>query len=182
MKSKLTKMDIKIRKAEPCDIDGCEAVYNKILDSEERGESTVGWKRGIYPTRETALGALSRGELFVGEYDGRIVGCAIFNKTQVDVYEGAPWRYDADADEVMVMHTLVVSPDSGKRGIGRAFEEFYEKYALENGCRFLRIDTNKRNANARAFYKKLGYEEISVVPCKFNGLDDVRLVLLEKRL
>lgn len=175
-------MDIRIRKAEARDIDGCVEVYDKILEAEERGEITVGWKRGIYPTRDTALGAMSRGELFVGEADGSIVGCAIFNKTQVDVYEGAPWRYDADADEVMVMHTLVVSPDSGKRGCGRAFAEFYEKYALQNGCRFLRIDTNERNVNARAFYKRLGYEEVSAVSCCFNGLKDVCLVLLEKKL
>ena len=37
------------------------------------------------------------------------------------------------------------------------FVEFYEQYALSNGCPYLRIDTNERNARARAMYKKLGY-------------------------
>ena len=44
------------------------------------------------------------------------------------------------------------------------------------------MDTNARNTRARALYKKLGYEEIAIVPCQFNGIDGVQLVLLEKRV
>ena len=32
------------------------------------------------------------------------------------------------------------------------------------------------------FYQKLGYTEIGIVPCVFNGIDGVQLVLLEKKL
>ena len=31
-------------------------------------------------------------------------------------------------------------------------------------------------------YKKLGYKEVSIVPCVFNGIPDVNLVCLEKHL
>jgi len=31
-------------------------------------------------------------------------------------------------------------------------------------------------------YKSLGYKEIGIVPCKFNGIDGVNLVLLEKKV
>ena len=79
------------------------------------------------------------------------------------------------------LHTLTVSPKAKKRGIGRAFVAFYEDYARKNGCTVLRIDTNERNAVARAFYKKLGFREAGVVPCAFNGIPDVKLVLLEKK-
>ena len=68
------------------------------------------------------------------------------------------------------------------RGLGTAFVGYYERYARENGCRYLRIDTNERNARARALYHRLGYREIGVAPCTFNGLEDIRLVLLEKTL
>jgi len=44
------------------------------------------------------------------------------------------------------------------------------------------MDTNSRNLRARAMYKKLGYREIGIVPCVFNGIEGVQLVLLEKRL
>ena len=44
------------------------------------------------------------------------------------------------------------------------------------------MDTNEKNQAARALYRSLGYEEIGVVPTVFNGIPDVRLVLLEKGL
>lgn len=44
------------------------------------------------------------------------------------------------------------------------------------------MDTNARNTAARALYKKLGYQEIGIVPTVFNGIPDVQLVLIEKTL
>lgn len=175
-----------IRKATLTDIDAIASIYNHIHTAEESGEATIGWIRGVYPERETALAAMTRGDLFVqtDEIGGEsvVVGTAILNQTQVDVYEGAPWRYDVPADQVMVMHTLVIDPFVKGHGYGCRFAEYYEQYALSKGCHYLRIDTNARNTAARAFYKKLGYEEIDIVPCEFNGIPDVKLVLLEKRI
>ena len=44
------------------------------------------------------------------------------------------------------------------------------------------MDTNSRNARARAMYGRLGYREVGIVPCVFNGIRGVELVLLEKSL
>lgn len=41
------------------------------------------------------------------------------------------------------------------------------------------MDTNETNLRARAMYKSLEYKEIGMVPCKFNGIDGVNLVLLK---
>ena len=171
-----------IRKALSSDIDAVAGIYDRIHTAEETGRAVIGWKRGVYPERETAEKALARGDLFVCEDGGRIVGTAVLNKIQVPEYYGAPWRYEAPDVQIMVMHTLVIDPLAGGRGYGGAFEEYYEKYALENGCRYLRIDTNERNASARRFYAKRGYAEIAVIPCDFNGIEGIRLVLLEKKL
>lgn len=170
------------RKATEADIPAIAAIYDDIHTGEEKGESSIGWIRSIYPTAETARAALLRDDLFVQEDEGCIVGTAIINQSQVDVYEGAPWRYPALDEQVMVLHTLVISPKSARRGYGSAFVSFYEQYARDHHCPFLRMDTNARNARARALYKKLGYEEIAIVPCQFNGIDGVQLVLLEKRV
>ena len=65
------------------------------------------------------------------------------------------------------------------------WEPYYsanEEYALENGCPYLRMETNERNVRARGFYAKVGYKEIGIVPCIFNGIEGVGLVLLEKKL
>lgn len=170
------------RKATEADIPEIAAIYDDIHTGEEKGETTIGWIRSIYPTAETARAALLRDDLFVQEDESHIVGAAIINQAQVDVYEGAPWRYPALDGQVMVLHTLVISPKAARRGYGSAFVSFYEQYARDHHCPFLRMDTNARNTRARALYKKLGYEEIAIVPCQFNGIDGVQLVLLEKRV
>ena len=68
------------------------------------------------------------------------------------------------------------------RDIRIFFVTAYEQYALEKGCSYLRMDTNAVNQTARILYRHLGYEEIGIVPCVFNGIPDVQLVCLEKKL
>ena len=170
------------RKACKNDIDAIEEIYEDVHTEEEAGRAVIGWKRGVYPTRQTAEKSLKRDDLFVAEEDGRVIGVAVINRQQVDVYADADWRFSAPDEEVMVLHTLVISPKAAEKGVGSAFVDFYETYAAEHGCRFLRMDTNEKNTIARTLYKKLGYEERGVVDCVFNGLNDVRLVYLEKKL
>ena len=171
-----------IRKAAKNDVPALAAALAAVHDGEEAGLSTTGWLRQVYPTIATLTGAIDRDELYVAEEDGAILGFAIVNQTQVDVYAGAPWRWPAPDDEVMVLHTMAVVPAARDRGVGSAFVAFYERCARERGCRYLRLDTNERNTGARRLYKRLGYAEAAVVPCVFNGIPGVRLVLLEKRL
>lgn len=170
------------RKATTEDIPAIAEIYDDIHTEEEAGRTSVGWIRGVYPTGKTAEAALLRGDLFVAEENGIIVGTAIINQLQVDVYAGAGWEFPAEESQVMVLHTLVISPRAFGKGYGKAFVKFYEDYALSQGCPFLRMDTNARNLRARAMYQKLGYKEIGIVPCVFNGIEGVQLVLLEKRL
>lgn len=171
-----------IRRATASDIPAVAAIYDKLHTEEEAGNVTIGWIRGVYPTEDTARQALRRDDLFVQEDGGRIVGAAIINQAQVDAYSGGPWAYEAEDTEVMVLHTLVIDPDSAGKGYGKAFVAYYERYARKEGCRVLRMDTNSRNTRARAMYEKLGYREAGIVPCNFNGIAGVGLVLLEKIL
>lgn len=175
-------MGIIIRKAAENDVEAVSRIYENILTEEEQGRACIGWVRGVYPTRQTAAAALARGDLFVEEAEGRVVGAAIINRVQVDVYAGAAWRHPAKDEEVMVLHTLVIDPAAKGQGCGQAFVKFYEDYAHRSGSPCLRMDTNAKNENARRFYKKLGYSEVGIVPCIFNGIDGVNLVLLEKKL
>ena len=173
---------LEIRKAVPEDIQSVAKIYENIHSAEENRQASIGWERGVYPEKSTAEAALEKGELFVELLDGKVVGTAILNQTQVDIYENAHWQYPAPDGQVMVMHTLVIDPESKGQGLGRAFAEFYEQYAQQQGCPYLRIDTNAKNTAARRFYQKLGYQEIDILPCVFNGIEGVELVLLEKCL
>ena len=170
------------RKAAEKDLPAIAEIYSDIHTEEENGTVTIGWIRDVYPTAEIAALSLQRGDLFVAEDDGMVLGTAIINQQQVDVYENANWQYEAAGSEVMVLHTLVISPRAAGNGCGTAFVKFYEEYALSHGCPYLRMDTNEKNTRARALYQKLGYHEIDIVPCVFNGIEGVHLVLLEKKL
>ena len=173
---------MEIRKAQKTDLDAVEAVYDAQHTAEEAGKSTVGWIRGVYPTRATAQAALHRDDLFVLCEDGLVRGAAIINQIQVDVYAGAPWQYSAPDERVCVLHTLVIHPAAKGRGLGRAFVAFYENFARTMNCPELRMDTNARNLRARAIYARLGYSEAGIVPTTFNGIPGVQLVCLEKVL
>ena len=61
-----------IRKGTREDIPQVAAIYDRILAQEERGQASVGWARGVYPTEQTALDSLAAGTLFVLEQDGKI--------------------------------------------------------------------------------------------------------------
>ena len=57
-------------------IDAIAAIYGSIIDAQEQGRLTVGWQRGVYPTRQTALDALDAGTpqsdtLYLFEDEGR---------------------------------------------------------------------------------------------------------------
>lgn len=171
-----------IRKATTEDIDSVAEIYFDTHTAEENGLVNIGWIRDVYPTAETANQALLRGDLFVMEDNGIVVGTAIINKIQVESYRNARWNHPAPDNKVMVLHTLVISPKAPRKGFGKSFVSFYEQYALSNGCPYLRLDTNAKNTRARSMYQKLGYKEIGIVPCSFNGIDGVNLVLLEKLL
>lgn len=173
---------VEFRLATVDDLDAIESIYNAIHDQEEAGLVSIGWVRGVYPTRATAQAALAAGDMFVEVDDGVVVAAARINQEQVPEYAHARWAAGAPADQVMVLHTLVVDPDRGGRAYGKRFVAFYEDFALRNGCPYLRMDTNQRNQRARALYAKLGYAEADVVACNFNGIQDVQLVCLEKTL
>ncbi len=172
-----------IRKARLEDIPQVAAIYDRLLSEEENGRAVIGWIRGVYPTEQTARDALEAGTLFVLEREGSVAAAAKIDQNQVPEYAGAPWRYPEAPDaQVMVLHTLVVDPAFAGQGCGTQFVAFYEEYALACGCPYLRMDTNARNAAARRLYARLGYWEAGIVPCVFNGIPDVQLVCLEKKL
>lgn len=171
-----------IRKATQNDIDRIAEIYEDIHDEIEAGRVVIGWIRGVYPTRKTAEAAVALGDMYVMEEDGIILAAARINQYQGPEYDGAVWSFDAPAEQVLVLHTLVVSPREKGRGCGTRFVSFYEDLARQRGCPHLRMDTNALNRRARDLYARLGYTEACIVPTEFNGIRNVNLVCLDKKL
>ena len=85
-------------------------------------------------------------------------------------------QMDIDRGEMIYNHIH----DEEEKGYGKAFVSFYEEYAKQHNCRKLCMDTNMINQRDRKMYHNLGYQEVDIVPCVFNGIPDVQLVCLEK--
>lgn len=170
------------RKAVPSDAAAIAAIYERIHDGEEAGRSSIGWRRGVYPTLATAERAIAEREMYVSEHEGVLYAAGRINQKQEEVYYAVPWLYPAEDRDVLVLHTLVVDPPYAGKGEGSGFVAFYEAMARSMGCKVLRMDTNARNEKARRLYKRLGYREAGIMPCVFNGIPGVGLVCLEKKI
>ena len=171
-----------IRPATADDLARIEEIYDAIHTAEEAGKVSIGWVRGVYPTRATAQAALDAGDLFVLADGGTVYAAGRINREQVPVYAEVPWAHDVPPEQVLVLHTLVVDPTIAGHGYGTQFVRFYARRARALGCTVLRIDTNAANTRARRLYAHLGFREAAIVPCTFNGIAGVELVCLEKRL
>ena len=171
-----------IRLATNSDIVAITQIYDEIHTQEEKGITTTGWVRYVYPTRKTAEDAISLQEMYVLEDGGEIVAAAKINQEQMPQYSVADWTIPAKPEDVLVLHTLVVSPRVAKKGYGKAFIAFYNSLAKQRGCTVLRIDTNERNQVARKLYASVGFKEIGIVPCTFNGIEGVGLVCMEREV
>jgi len=64
---------------------------------------------------------------------------------------------------------LAVRADAGRRGIGSAMLRWLEQSALVAGVGQVYLEARLANAEARAFYAKLGYREIQTLPGYYRG-------------
>ena len=92
------------------------------------------------------------------------------------------WEYPAKDEDVMVLHTLrSLLPEQGG-GSAPDLSSFMSS-TLWNTAAIIcgSIPTGKIRRPGDCI-KKLGYQERGIIPCTFNGIRDVFLVCLEKRI
>lgn len=110
-----------IRKGTQADLVSVEQLYNDIHTAEETGQQTIGWIRGVYPTRATAQAALDAKDLFVLEDAGEILGAARINKAQVDSYAEGDWEFAARDEEVCVFTLWQFPPPLLEKAMERSW-------------------------------------------------------------
>ena len=83
-----------IRIAKESDLPAVAAVYEAILDHEDAtGLHYTGWKRGAYPTADTARNIFNAGTLYVGvDEDGTVWGSMNLNGVQLPEYKNGGWE------------------------------------------------------------------------------------------
>lgn len=150
-------------KAKISDIDEIGKLYDSLCDYLQAHENYPGWKKGSYPTRQTAIDALNLGELYTAKDKGRIVGSVTLSHKPEEGYANAQWLAESDYGRILVVYTLAVHPEYLRRGVGRLLLTEAEKIARAENCRSLRLDVVKGNAPAEKLYISCGYEYVQTV-------------------
>ncbi len=171
-----------IRKAQETDLPAVAAIYETILDGEERGPVYTNWQRGKYPTIDTARDALEAGTLYVGESDGRLWGVVNLNGEQLPEYDEIPWSIPAERNQVGVIHTLCIHPDCAGHGYARQMVDFCEAEARRLGKTVIRLDTWEGNRPANHLYPSHGYRFAGATEFFFMGFIHETLNCYEKLL
>ncbi|WP_273523134.1 GNAT family N-acetyltransferase [Mailhella massiliensis] len=171
-----------IRRAAEHDIDVVEKHYTELLTFEREHGSTTNWELGVYPTRSVAEKGVADGTLYVLEENGEVCASMLLNHVQLDVYASIDWRYPAEPDKVLVIHTLCVPPSQAGKGAGSRMVRFALDEAARRGCDVIRLDTWEHNEPAARLYRRLGFRDAGKASTLFEGLIAENLIFLEKRV
>ncbi len=159
-----------IRKATRDDIQAVADTYTELLEHEQNTVSYTNWKMGLYPTRLTAENTVANDTLYVLEDDGAVCASMILNHIQPCEHEKITWKYEANDEETLTVHTLCVPPSKAGKGYGKAMMKFACDFARETGCKVVRLDTYIGNLPAQAMYRKLGFDCAGTAYVFFEGL------------
>lgn len=172
-----------IRFATDADLPAIAAIYDAILTREETtGPVYTNWRRGKYPTIDTARQVLEAGTLYVGEDAGTIWGVVNLNGIQLPEYDAIPWSIPVERDQVGVIHTLCIHPAQAGRGRARQMVAFCEEEARRQGKTAMRLDTWEGNLPANHLYPTLGYHFAGGTEFFFQGYIHEILNCYEKAL
>jgi len=143
--------------------DALEKLYDDLNDYFQSGFNYPGWLKGVYPVRETAIAGIADGSLFTLKIRNRIAGSVILNHKPEEAYNQVTWGVEAQDNEIIVIHTLVVHPDFMKQGVAQSLIGFAKDYAAQQSSKAIRLDVSIHNTPAISLYEKSGYRHVGTV-------------------
>ncbi len=81
-----------------------------------------------------------------------------------------------DRADLAVLWDLRVEPRRRGKGVGRALVEAAIEWAIERGCREMKVETQDINVAACRFYAAMGFILSEIVPGAYPGLDEAMLL------
>lgn len=182
VREKVAEMELRIEKAGAADIDEVGRLYDGLNEYLEEHVNYPGWRKGIYPVRETAEDGISEGCLYVARYGKEIAGSIILSHEPESAYEEADWQVDLEYRDIFVIHTFAVHPLWLGKGVGKRLMEFTLEQGLEEKIKAVRLDVYEKNEPAIALYRRYGFRYIDTVDLGYSvyGLD--RFALYQKLL
>ncbi|TYZ09228.1 GNAT family N-acetyltransferase [Hymenobacter lutimineralis] len=164
-----------VRLAQEPDLPAIEQLIRRVVPL-MHAAGNFQWEAS-YPNAVVFRQDISRGQLWVAEWEGQVAGVAALTTDQDAEYAQANW--DA-AEEALVTHRLAVDPAAQGRGIAAALLQQAETLARARGLHSLRVDTNSENQATQRLFPKLGYRFAGEITLAFRP--GLRFYCYEKRL
>lgn len=111
-----------------------------------------------YPSESAFQNDIERGELYVLEIEGQIIGSIVIS-TFMDA-EYYPIKWLTPNENNVYIHRLSILPRHQGQGYAQKLMDFAENYARENGYASVRLDTFSQNKRNQRFYEKRGYRKL----------------------
>lgn len=114
-----------------------------------------------YPDMETFRNDLNNKNLFVIEFENKIVGCVCVSDKMDEVYKKVKWLTLNNKN--MYIHRLAIDPIFQRKGFALQLMSYAEKLAIDKGFISIRLDTFSKNLKNNKFYKLQGYKKIGKI-------------------
>ncbi|MBT2160168.1 GNAT family N-acetyltransferase [Zobellia barbeyronii] len=111
-----------------------------------------------YPNKEAFQLDIERGELYVLEEDGQIIGTIVLSTLMDEEYVPIEWLTPSDKN--IYIHRVSVHPDLQGKGYAQELMTFAEDYARKNSFASVRLDTFSQNKRNQKFYETRGFERL----------------------
>lgn len=150
---------MEIRKAELKDLQRIQELNNELFELELANfdkHLIKNWplsKEG----REYFENAINESFVVVAEIDGKVVGYLLGEESKIPYYDF----------KIAELCNMCIDSNYRKQGIGNALYKEFEKHFKEQGINHFTVTASFKNENAKAFYKKMGFEEANTTFTKF---------------
>ncbi|WP_086350394.1 GNAT family N-acetyltransferase [Candidatus Enterococcus clewellii] len=170
-------MTIHLALANQADVDELDQLYDTTIDYLNQHTNHPGWKKNLYPVRETAITGIKEKNLYIVRKDEQIIGTIILNHHPEPAYDQATWAIEATSKEILVVHTFVVHPDFSNQGIGEQMLLAACELAKDKKMKAIRLDVYRRNEPAIRLYERCGFHYVDTVDLGLSehGLDRFKL-------
>lgn len=142
-----------IDKGNLTDLDILFQMYKRAKETLEN-DKIYQWTNN-YPTRSIIENDLKDGVLYVLKNNDRIIGAININENQEPEYKSIKWQFNGN--KILVIHRLVVHPNSQNKGYAKLLMDFAEELAKRDNYTTIRLDAYSKNERVVKFYKNRDY-------------------------
>lgn len=128
-----------------------------------------------YPTKLNFEDDIKHANLYIYEINNDVAGFICLNKQEDIAYKPLPWQKKGEA---IVIHRFAIKRCYQRQKIATKLIEYVERFAINKGVNYIKVDTNSKNIKMNALFNKLNFHYIGQVYLRdlkvpFNCYDKV---------